>query len=527
MITRFTPNRLGRISLGLSLSVTALLYSMLAAAQAAPAAPGTPPAAAPGAPAAPAAAPGATDVSAVPVNEAAAADTAGQAPAAGETAAPTSSDPMPGPRTVPLDPDPATSGNVAAADSAATMRAHEAAAEQADISAQQVVEELSGEAGKVNAYGFMDFTYSHVLSDRSQMNVPPAWYPSFYVGNFNLYLGSDLGKNFRTLAEVRFTYLPDGNQVTDATGATSRTNAAALDYADYGREVKVGGAIIERAYLEYAAHPLLTIRGGQWLTPYGIWNVEHGTTVIVGTTRPYVVGANLFPTRQTGLEIYGSQGFSSTQVGYHLTLSNGRGPVDSYRDLDKNKALGWRLWAQQDTDFGTFTLGTSGYKGRYTDRLQTITFPNMTWTYEYPVQSEYRELALAADLKWTHKGALFQGEAILRDMAYEGAGRPAPLGSPGGAWTPDNRTMGFYALGGYRLPWLGIMPYLGGEYYYQSKITFMPDSMAIWGGLNVRPTDRVVFKLQFTHAWFPTTWLDGWKTPTPLNQMIAQAAWSF
>jgi hypothetical protein len=506
MITPFTPYRLGRLSLSLSLSVAALLYGTLAAAQATPNA--TPPAA---------------------TGDSPVADSAGFAPGATDATAPADSDSanVAGLRTAPLQTEPAAQAAADATAPPSAVGSDDEADAQAEASAQQAIEELSDEAGKVNAYGFMDFTYSHMLSDRSQMNVPPAWYPSFYVGNFNLYLGSNLGKNFRTLGEVRFTYLPDGNQVMDATGATSRTNAAAADYADYAREVKVGGVIIERAYLEYEAHPLLTIRGGQWLTPYGIWNVEHGTTVIVGTTRPYVVGANLFPARQTGLEIYGSQGFSSTQVGYHLTLSNGRGPVDSYRDLDKNKAVGWRLWVQQDSDFGTFTLGTSGYKGRYTDRLQTVTFPNMAWTYEYPVQSEYRELALAADLKWTYKGALLQGEAILRDMAYEGAGRPPPMGAPGGTWTPDNRTMGLYALGGYRLPWMGIMPYLGGEYYYQSKIIFMPDSMAIWGGLNVRPTDRVVFKLQYTHAWFPTTWLDGWKTPTPLNQLIAQAAWSF
>lgn len=504
-------------SCSLATFAAVLLGSSIAAAQAnpppaaAPAPEGAPaPAAAPEQPGEPA--PGDSGSSVTTSGPAASIDTvAPSAAGSGQAAAP-----APG---APASPAPTGDAAANAADTTA----------QADDAAQVAAEELGDEAGKVNVYGFMDFTYSNVLSSRSQMNVPPAWYPSFYVGNFNLYLGSDLGKNFRTLGEVRFTYLPDGNTTMDASGNSVRTLTGANDYADYNREAKVGGVIIERAYLEYAAHPLLTIRGGQFLTPYGIWNVEHGTTVIVGTTRPYVVGVNLFPARQTGLEFYGSQGFSSTQVGYHLTLSNGRGPVDSYRDLDKNKAIGWRLWIQQDTDFGTFTLGTSGYKGRYTDRLQTVSFPNMTWTYDYPVQSEYRELALAADLKWTWKGALVQGEAIMRDMAYEGGGRPANVAMPGAApsWTPDNRTAGLYALTGYRLPWLGIMPYIGCEYYYQSRITWMPDSTAIWGGLNVRPTDRVVLKLQFTHAWFPTTWLDGWKTPTPLNQIIAQAAWSF
>jgi hypothetical protein len=422
-------------------------------------------------------------------------------------------------------------------DAAATTNTPEAggeAAAQAEDAAEAITEELKGEPGKVNVYGFMDFTYAHLLSDRSAFNVPPAWYPSFYLGNFNLYLGTDLGKNWRTLGEVRFTYLPDGAQNmtfnSDGTSTITRSNGTYADYSDYNRNTKVGGVIIERAYLEYGAHPLLNIRGGQFLTPYGIWNVEHGTTVIVGTTRPYVIGADLFPARQTGLEFYGTYGFAATQLGYHITVSNGRGPVDTYRDFDKNKALGWRLWVQQDTDFGTFTLGTSGYRGRYTDRLQKAEIaPDSTgkldWKYAYPIQSEYTELALAADLKWTWKGALFQGEALLRDVAYADATRP--VGFTPGAWTPDTRTAGVYGLAGYRLPWLGTMPYFGGEYYYLSRTTISPSAIGLWGGLNVRPTERVVVKLQYTNAWFPADWLDGFKKPKHLNLLTAQAAWSF
>lgn len=508
-------------------TVALLLGTSLASAQTAPAAP----AAGPAAPAAPGAAPASEPSPTATPTEPGAATAAGAVDATELAAAPAATA---DPNAVPAQ---ASAGvDAGATTTSATDTSDEALA--SDESAAQITEELSGGTGKLNVYGFTDFTYNHVFSNRSGWNVPPAWYPSFYVGNLNLYLGSDLGKGWRTLSEVRFTYLPDGTQATtfnpDGSTTTTRNNAVYEDYADYNHKVRVGGVIIERAYLEYQAHPLLTIRGGQFLTPYGIWNVEHGTTVIVGTTRPYVIGADLFPVRQTGLEFYGSYGFSSTQVGYHLTLSNGRGGVDTYRDLDKNKALGWRLWVQQDTDVGTFTLGTSGYKGRYSDRLQTTVMDFATpgaidWRFDYPIQSEYKELALAADVKWSWKGALVQGEAIVWDKAYDAATRPTNMGAPGAppTWTPDQRNAGFYALGGYRLPWLGIMPYFGGEYYYLSKVSFVPDSFALWGGLNVRPTDRVVLKLQFTNARFPSKFLDGWKKPPVLNQLIAQAAWSF
>jgi hypothetical protein len=42
---------------------------------------------------------------------------------------------------------------------------------------------------------------------------------SFAVGSFNVYLGANLGDNWRALGEVRFMYLPNGATTTDtATG---------------------------------------------------------------------------------------------------------------------------------------------------------------------------------------------------------------------------------------------------------------------------------------------------------------------
>ncbi|HEY5961211.1 MAG TPA: hypothetical protein VIV60_31860 [Polyangiaceae bacterium] len=428
------------------------------------------------------------------------------------------------------DPQP-TAAATAPAASAATVvapqpaAATEEAAAVADDEAQQVAEEMGDEPSKLNVYGFADFTYAHGLSDRSNF-VQYVPYPTFYVGNLNLYLDANLGHNWRSLAEVRFTYLPDGAESSVVSlGGTGRTSAVYQDYIDFRRNTKVGGVIIERAWVEYAAHPLFTARVGNWLTPYGIWNVDHGSTVVIPVSRPYIIGDELFPQRQTGIELYGSTGFDSTQFGYHLTVSNGRGPVDEYRDLDKNKAIGWRLWAQQDTSFGTFTLGTSGYKGRYTDRshMQNVAVQGtqIALSNTYKAETEYRELSLALDLRWTWKGALVQSEAIMHDTAYEESARQVSAnGAPG--WTPDTRNFGFYGMAGYRLPWLGVMPFYGYDFYRAYSI----DAAALWGGLNIRPTDRVVVKLQETHVWFPNGF-GGIVAPHPVDYFFAQIAWSF
>ncbi|MBN1606644.1 MAG: hypothetical protein JW940_08420 [Polyangiaceae bacterium] len=392
----------------------------------------------------------------------------------------------------------------------------------AELAASEIAAQAQSQGPKLDVYGFADFTYARRLTHHdSDIVMPPM--PTFYVGNFNLYLGAKLDR-WRSLSEVRFTYLPDGAMTFEG-GGFGRVSASYGDYSDWGRSKKVGGVIIERAWLEYSAHSLITIRGGQFLTPYGIWNVDHGSPVVIGTTRPFIVGNEWLPSHQTGLEVYGSQGFGQTQLGYHLTLSNGRGPIDTYQDLDKNKAFGWRVWAKQDSSIGTFGLGASGYRGRYTDSTLQVEASGDEFVMTNPVTARYDELALAADFKWTWGEYVLQSEAIVQDVRYDDRFRPSPqFARPGAppAWTPDQRVWGYYALTGYRLPWWGVMPFVMGQYQdWGPKNGFTCYELS--GGLNIRPNEMVVFKLA-------TLWL--WRSDPGVYskneaQFSAQAAWSF
>ena len=393
---------------------------------------------------------------------------------------------------------------------------------------QALLQELGGEATsdvyKLDIYGFVDFTYHHRLADFS-FNAP---YNSFAVGNFNLYLSSDLGDDWRSLAEVRFTYLPHGNQTADATGTFTRTDTTVADYTDLGRPLRWGGVVIERAWLEYTAHPLLTVRGGHWLTPYGIWNVDHGSPVIIGVRRPFIVGESLFPASQTGLELYGTQGFDAFQLGYHLTLSNGRGPLDRYQDLNANKAIGGRLFGRLDSSLGTVTLGLSAYRGDYTDRSQAfVVDAEGTFSADFPRTADYDELSYAADLKWEYSGFWLQSEAIVNEVAFEDGYRPQVLfateGPPG--YAPDFRRLGVYGLTGYRFDFIGLMPFTGAEYYQVGGDTFIPEAAAFFLGLNARPTARVVLKVQYTYSWNPDAAED--PEDSHYNAIDSQVAWSF
>jgi len=399
-----------------------------------------------------------------------------------------------------------------------------AAAEEA-VSSRPSSEEV--DQFKLNLYGFTDFTYSTQVGHSFDLGSP---YSSFAVGKLNLYAAAELGDNWRSLAEIRFMYLPNGTSPasSDPSVVPPRTDTTVGDYTDLNRPVKWGGISIERAWLEHTFHPALTVRAGAFLTPYGIWNVDHGSPVIIGARRPFIIGESLFPEHQTGLEIYGAWNFGPSQVGYHLTLSNGRGPIDSYQDLDHNKAIGGRLFFKHDNaKFGTLTLGTSGYKGTYTDSTDSFA-PDASGklVVTHPISAQYKELSLAADLKWELGGALVQSEVIMNDVAYPDDHRPAMYPVAGGppGFAPDHRRVGIYGLAGYRFPFLGIMPFFGAEYYDVGLYSFTPPSAAVWGGLNVRPTARVVLKAQYTYSWFSE-----WQGPDygHYNGIDLQAAWSF
>ncbi len=384
-----------------------------------------------------------------------------------------------------------------------------------DLEAELNEESMAGP--KLDIYGFADFTFQQWLGGGLTAK------PTFAVGNFNVYLATDFGSNWRSLAEVRFLYLPHG-AAPAGDFAAQRLDATVGDYADFQRPIRWGGIEIERVWLEYEADPLFAVRGGQWLTPYGVWNVDHGSPVIIATNRPYIVGEALIPERQTGLQVHGSGYVGEVKLGYHLTLSNGRGPTDAYADLDANKAVGGRLFMQSSSSLGELTLGASAYAGRYTDSVNTFQVGADGPVFGVDVTDKYDEFAYAADLKWLLGGLHVQSEVVVREVTYDNDLRPADQFGRGG-FVPDYRVWGGYVLVGYRTPFFGLMPYVNAEYYNSGPLGIWGRIPAYWFGVNMRPVPSIVLKAQYLYA-------DGTGTPVsgdlePFSIFTTQAAWSF
>lgn len=381
--------------------------------------------------------------------------------------------------------------------------------------------DVSAERRSIDFYGFADFSYYQPLQ-RNTFYAPE----SFAVGHVNFYVGSDLGDDWHWLSEVRLMYLPHGSYASSERFlvAPERADTSVTDYSEQDRPVRWGGINIERVWVERRFHPLLNLRFGNFLTPYGIWNVDHGASVVIPTYRPYSVGEELFPQRQTGIEAYGTWTEGTTQLGYHLTLSNGRGPIDTYQDLDGNRAVGGRLFWRQDLPIGTLTLGVSGYKGTYTEADKEVRIVDGDLGIYYPIDAQYRELSLAGDLKWEWLGLLLQAEVIVNEVAYSQGHRPlstTPVPGPAG-YVADYQRYGYYALLGYRTPFWGIMPFALLEASWDGVVAATPWNMR--GGFNIRTTPSVVIKLEFAHVWVPDAPAIYFK---PADRLTAQLVWAF
>jgi hypothetical protein len=376
-------------------------------------------------------------------------------------------------------------------------------------------------------YGFADFNAVKWMNLSNRWNGTLPQPLSFYVGKLNVYMEANIAPEWKSLIEVRYMFIPNGsgtpNPYVDPIGNAGRFDGIAPDYTELDRPVEWGGINIQRAYLEHSFTNFLSVRVGRFLTPWGIWNVDHGSPVIIGTAKPYVIGESFFPEAQTGFDAFGSVSVGDSTLSYHLTLSNGRGATEAFQDMDDNKAIGGRLSLRMYA-LGELTVGLSGYGGTVTDRRQQLNLQTMSLSYfNY---EHYREVSWAADVRWLWKDLHFQTEAAVHDRVWDDNARPIS----GAGVQADVRRFGMYALLGYRLPWLNLMPYMIYSYYDTgSRAAFNgpASQVQVWSwGLNIRINPSIVFKVEYQRGSF----LD----PTPgtmfedaLQQLSSQLAWAF
>ena len=387
---------------------------------------------------------------------------------------------------------------------------------------------------RLAAWGFFDVTFGRMIYDHSNaayaVATPNHW--TFMNNGINVYLKSEMTKTLSAMVETRLTYTPVGNvtqyptdvyingTLAQTVGTYTRQNAASrLPYSYF--MYRQHGVFIERAHLDWKPKDWFGIRLGRYLTPFGIWNEDHGSPVVLGVDMPNIINFALVPTHQMGVQFFGNRLLSDKlNLEYAVTLSNGRGPIDEYQDLDNNKAVGLRAKFIYSTDDLLLRLGGYVYRGRYTDSEQRSTLaltPAMSldrsqavpWGSTSKDISSYQETVGTLDAMIQFKGLKVMGEMARRQVLYNVAPPMDPQaallkGIPFGAQVhaASYNGIAYYVIAGYEidlgdsLAHVKVTPYLGADHLSPDQTMPYLDMNQYRLGLNVKPSPYITNKLE-------------------------------
>lgn len=333
---------------------------------------------------------------------------------------------------------------------------------------QEALEALSTQAEDMEPlrlYGFADMGWRVNRVDsgspvRGIMDVPN----QFAFGMANIYLDAQPSSRFRTLMEIRLTTYPGGTYAS--TQATTPTSTTIMDInSSTGRNrVQWSGIILERAQLEYKHSDALALTVGYFLTPYGIWNVDHGTPTLISLALPTFFASEYFPTHSLGVQLSGVTATDNVELGYRAYLTNGRSPVQG--DIDKNKNVGGRVYLTFTGD-NPVTLGASGFVGTYREITKDLNISRNP-----PIRDTttvaYDEWGLAADVAWDHKPFRLRAEWVCNNVTYDTGKRPIAIGG----YVPNEFQWNAYTILAYQLPFWSVEPYIYAEYLKKDSNLF-------------------------------------------------------
>ena len=338
----------------------------------------------------------------------------------------------------------------------------EAKAEEAQASSDEMMalqggdEDSAASEEKLRLYGFADMALNKIyLGDGHPRRGFIPSNSTFAVGNVNLYIDAKPVPNFRVLSEIRFTLFPHGSlgddfepidaSVYDSTAATGRNR------------VIQSGIVMERAWIEWNKYDFFKVRSGYFLTPYGIWNVDHGTPTLISSVLPSFWASEYFPTRQVGLQVLGEAFVGDWELGYRAYIGNGR--MTSQLDLDSFKLFGGRVYAAYYGDVNV-QIGSSGFynkQAEYTPFIESFD----PFVVDRTINEEYEEFGVGADLGVDIAGLRVRGEFVLNQQEWSDGLRRETSSV---TYQRDRTRWNTYGIAAYQLPYWGLEPYVYVEY---------------------------------------------------------------
>lgn len=148
-----------------------------------------------------------------------------------------------------------------------------------------------------------------------------------------------------------------------------------------------GKIFLEAVYIDHDCGNGNHVRLGRYITPAGIWNLDHYPPFVPTQDRPQHI-RKIFPQYLDGVQAFGSRNLNNVLVDYSVYVGNGGGE-DGHGDSNQGKAIGGRAKVKL-LNAGDVEIGVSAYSGKDNgdaDRSST-----------------------GFDVRFAHKNIKFQGE---------------------------------------------------------------------------------------------------------------------
>ena len=395
-------------------------------------------------------------------------------------------------------------------------------------------DEASSPTRLLSFWGFSDLSFGGLYYDNPAAldKVQTPYHGTFFSSGINLYAKSEMTRTLSALVETRLTYTPNGftnNWPTQIDiGSTTVQNLNQLQRVDTTTQgpysqlsYRQDGLLIERAYMEWKPADWFGVRAGRFLTPFGIWNEDHGSPVLIGVDYPQFMNFNIVPIWQLGVEAFGGVSLAEDlRLEYAATVANSNGPEDEYKDLTNMKALGARLKLVYNPDPVLLRIGGYAYYSQYRDTEDQIKIqvtPQLTLDPAYSpsfgsystTNAAYDETIITGDAEVRVGRLRVIGEFARQTVIYQvpsqvAADQKLLKGVPFNVniYDASHYAYGGYVMAAYEVPFhthlldFSVTPYAGYDYVAPSTTIPTRNNTQLRGGLNVKPSPYVTLKFE-------------------------------
>lgn len=298
------------------------------------------------------------------------------------------------------------------------------------------------ENDKFNFYGFADMSITKYFPKDGSFSMGIDRMDektNFGLDHINLYGSFQPNSRLRFLTELSFQDKPvDYQNKTGARYIMSSpffSSDSTWTVAEVAPKNKIqkgitlydwGSFSVERAVFSVALNRYLNFSFGKFITPAGIWNVDHGSPVIMTILQPTQYSHDeIYPKSQIGIMEDGKAFLGDADFSYSVYISTGRDNQSLYEPQDLSAGGQLRMGLPL---LDEFTFGLSGYTGRINTKLRsqitTMVFTDPFDFSKYTTESvfedvnllKYREDVFGCDVRLSGWRTTLQAELNYQHM---------------------------------------------------------------------------------------------------------------